>query len=441
MDEKLRHRKNSPHNQPKKESDAPEGGASADGPHSEGNEAQPRSYTPKPRTEYTQPERRPAREYNDPNNRFSQTGNGASGPSRYDEVQPKNNASRLDFEQQQNRRPRRYESTPRTYTPQPRGYEPPPARRYDQGAPRYERPYRSREEGGYRPADRVNNSFKTFKKQGKQEDLPKKVKLKSQPLVKMLSALHFASRNIALQAIREELVKINGITVTNQNAPVYDHDVVMINNQPLKNPGVLYLVFHKSRKINGSAESGETSILSVLDEKKGWYFPAGCLNRAASGIVIITNDPVHKAQENSPIAGVLKEYHVKIHKKPTAKEIDLLKNEFLKLVSEGVDVQDVKLLKETARHAWISVSLLKGKLTEIRKAVKNAGFEILAFERYSIGGFTADELMEGSWKRLSADEINILMSPDGLAKEAVAEENDDKKPKWQQLYQQWFKST
>ncbi len=67
----------------------------------------------------------------------------------------------------------------------------------------------------------------------------------------------------------------------------------------------MYVAINKPRKLNGSTEPGEPGIQNMLDAQTGWYFPAGCLNRAASGIVILTNDPAHKTLTSSSIAGAL----------------------------------------------------------------------------------------------------------------------------------------
>ena len=375
--------------------------------------------------------------------------------SRYDEVQPRYNASRQDFEQrQQHARPyRRFDSQPPRHSgtqhqsrPRVGGYDQPP-RRYQQGGTPYNNdrpPYRT-DNGGFRhrgQRDAGQQPYPAYKKQGRHSNdpLPKKVRERPLTIIKALAKMQYASRNICLQAIQDGLVAINGVTVTKQNAPYFpSKDLVSVNNVMLQDPSQsLYIAYNKPRRLNGSAESGEPSVMSVLNSKKGWYFPAGCLNRAASGIVVMTNDPAHKTQNESPIAQSPKEYHIKVHKTPKAKEIELLKKSLS--ATDGISIENISLLKTTARHAWIAVTLLKGKLTELRKAIKEAGFEILAFERYRVGGFTADELSTGSWKRLNEDEINLLKSSYELLEVVEEADTDESKPKWQKLYQQWFKS-
>jgi pseudouridine synthase len=441
MEEKFRHRKGSPRNSEKDESATDMNNyedINQKNTFKESDEKINRNFRP----------RRP-----DGSGQYYDNAN-SSDRSRYDEIQPSYNASRQDFEQRQARPFRRFDNNSQPhrgnapYQPRPRntGYYP-----NGGGRPTYnERPYgRQDNVNGYSPRPRreqPHGTYPGFKKSGKHSNdpLPKKIKEKPLTIIKALGNLHFGSRNVCLDAIRDGLVKINGITVTKQNAPYYpSRDVVSVNNVTLRTSDPsLYIAFHKPAKLSGSAESGEQSIYSVLDKKTGWYFPAGCLNKAASGIVVVTNDATHKNLATSPISGSLKEYHIKIHAQPKPKEITVLKTHLQNLATAGLEVLDVSLLKTTARHSWISVTMKKGNLTELRKAVKEAGFEILAFKRFRVGGFTADELPEGSWKRLTEDEINLLTSSAELVETLVGDAgDDDKKPKWQQLYQQWFKST
>lgn len=446
MDEKLRPRKASPHSKTTDSQDTASDSypqAETQGESSRGNTTDEglRTFRPRRNDIHIQPDSR-----SNPDRRASHS----SYQSRYDEVQPRNNASRQEFEQQQNRYQKRYEHQPRNYTSAPAPY--PRSNGYGSAPQRYNptHGYQDRYSRGGAESNRYTgreNNFvqKNFKKAGKHSNdpLPKKVKIPSIPLIQALGKLRYASRNISLQTINEGVVEINGVTTTKQNAPVrLGKDIVKVNNISLTDEGILYIAFNKQKKVNGSAEAGEQSIVNLLHKKEGWYFPAGCLNRAASGVVIVTNDPAHKNLGESPIAASEKEYHIKVHKKVAKKEADLLKKHFLKLQTSSFSVSDVRIVRDTARHSWLAVITERGKLAEIRKVLKDFGLEVISFERYRVGGFTADDLLEGSWKRLTQDEINLLQSSSAvvLQEEEPSGESDTTKPKWQKLYQQWFKS-
>ncbi|MBK9249484.1 MAG: hypothetical protein IPM69_15550 [Ignavibacteria bacterium] len=256
-------------------------------------------------------------------------------------------------------------------------------RRDDEGQGGYQQnrsPYRSK-----------NN--KPFKKN--KEPLQPKARVKTITLLKALTRLNYASPKICLQHIVDGKVIVNSEAAYNQNLPVaIIRDTIVsdsITLQP-KQPGV-YIVMNKPRHVSGSMDK-QNSIYQMMHRKKEWNFPIGCLDKASNGIVIITNDRTHKSSSTSPLALLEKEYHIKIHKVLTPKEIAKLELTLCKDLNETIKID---LVSANTRNTVISI------------ASRN-DLETLTFERKSFANlFSTDTLRPGSWRQLNQAEIKELM--------------------------------
>ncbi len=269
-------------------------------------------------------------------------------------------------------------------------------RRDDDGRGNYQQnrsPYRSK-----------NN--KPFKKN--KEPLQPKARVKTITLLKALTRLNYASPKICLQQITDGKVIVNSVPAPHQNLPVaIIRDTIVTDTIALmpKQPGV-YIVMNKPRQISGSMEK-QNSIYQMMHRKKEWNFPIGCLDKASHGIIIITNDRTHKSSATSPLALLEKEYHIKVHKVLTPKEIAKLELTLCKDLNETIKVD---LVSANTRNTVISVASRIANPKAIRSALKKNDLETLTFERKSFANlFSTDTLRPGSWRQLNQAEIKELM--------------------------------
>ena len=267
---------------------------------------------------------------------------------------------------------------------------------------------RDDDRGGYQqnraPYRSKNN--KPFKKN--KEPLQPKARVKTITLLKCLTRLNYASPKICLQQVLDGKVVVNSEVATNHNLPVaIIRDTIVTDSITLqpKQPGV-YIVMNKPRQVSGSMDK-QNSIYQMMHRKKEWNFPIGCLDKASHGIIIITNDRTHKSSSTSPLALLEKEYHIKVHKVLTPKEIAKLELTLCKDLNETIKVD---LVSANTRNTVISVASRIANPKAIRTALKKNDLETLTFERKSFANlFSTDNLRPGSWRQLNQTEIKELM--------------------------------
>ncbi len=323
-------------------------------------------------------------------------------------------------------------------------------RPYDNNAPQRGGYERRPSTGDRNPRDRYNAGGKPQYKQ-KNEPLQPKPKIRTITLIKVLSRLDYGSPKQCLQQIQNGKVYVNDVLAKDQNVPIvpYKEKIVVdgvVVQQKQKN---VYIVMHKPRGISGSIDKND-SIFQMLRHNRGWFFPLGCLDKASSGIIVITNDPAHKDPAKSPFKLLEKEYWVKVHKVLTPKQIAQLELTLCKELNETVKID---LASANTRNTVISISLFNSTPAQIRTCLKKLDLETMSFERRRFSSIVNTEtLRSGSWRQLNIQEIRELMgdvvemqeyipSPEPVktvspVKESKAEPESTPTSKWQKLKKQ-----
>ncbi|GAB1430489.1 hypothetical protein MASR2M18_13220 [Ignavibacteria bacterium] len=226
-------------------------------------------------------------------------------------------------------------------------------------------------------------------------------------LMKTLRRLDFASPKILEQALRSGVIAINGQTIDNRNISIdKKKDVISVYGRELRaKQENIYVIMNKARCVAGSDEKSRATIYQNFYCNHRWFFPVGCLDKTASGIIILTTDKRHHSHDTSPIASLEKEYYCKIHKVLSVEEIAGLQKFLDEILSEDVEMFAVR---RNARNMIISVTVTRTPPTALRVALKRFGIEILSFYRHRVGTFTTDDIPAGAWRRLVQEEVDTL---------------------------------
>lgn len=226
-------------------------------------------------------------------------------------------------------------------------------------------------------------------------------------LMKALHRLDFASPKILEQALRSGVISINGQTTDNLNVTIDKrNDVISAYGSELRiKQENIYVVMNKSRCVAGSYEKSGITVYQSFYYKHRWFFPVGCLDKTAAGIIILTTDKRHCEPQISPISTLEKEYYCKIHKVLSPDEVVGLQKFLDEVLHEDAEAF---VVRRNARNMIISVTVTQTSPTKLRAALKRFGVEILSFNRRRVGVFTTDDLPAGAWRRLSQEEIDAL---------------------------------
>lgn len=243
---------------------------------------------------------------------------------------------------------------------------------------------------------------------------PKKVvfqRIESVSLPRALALKQFASRRIAIEFIKNSRVSVNNAISSNFNYRIVENkDEIIVDSMQLGiNRKNSFVIMHKPKGLVASDEAFVKNIHSLVAQTNSWYFPVGRLDKATSGLTILTNDPAFKNHDDSPLFAVEKKYHIKLQRTPTIAEIVSIEHDLQILSAENSNAF-VEIKQQNTRSCWVNLAIYCGKPTEIRSLFKRFGLETLAFHRHCIGNLSVDNLQPGEWRQMNESEIQPLLS-------------------------------
>ncbi len=229
-------------------------------------------------------------------------------------------------------------------------------------------------------------------------------------LNKYIARAGIASRREADRLTIEGRVKINGAVMNEPGYDVTDDDVVMVNGVVISG-GEKY-VYYALNKPAGyitttSDEYDRPTIMDLVKDIEIRVFPVGRLDADTRGLIIMTNDGDLSYHLSHPSQKVYKKYLATV-------EGDV-SGERLKKLREGVDIGGyvtqpaiVSVVKTPGKNTVLSIEISEGKNRQVRKMCKAVGNPVLDLQRVAIGPVNLGHLHEGSFRRLSREEVDFL---------------------------------
>ncbi len=258
-------------------------------------------------------------------------------------------------------------------------------------------------------------------------------------LQKLIAQAGIASRRGAEEMIRAGDVTVNGEIVTELGRkadPEKDHIKVRgkLINQRLKAHENTYLLLNKPKGVLSSAADPEgRKLVTQMVKGFGKLHPVGRLDYNSEGLIILTND----GEFTNLVASskkIPKVYEVKVKGLPPAAAINKLRR--------GVRLEDgfrtapaeIRELPSTEKNGWYEVTLYEGHNQQIRKMFDAIGHSVVKLRRTAIGNIRDPYLRSGSYRKLSAEEVNdtvnfkgVIASPERRNKRP--ERSTQKKPR------------
>ena len=234
-------------------------------------------------------------------------------------------------------------------------------------------------------------------------------------LVKFLSSCGAASRRKAEELIRAGQVKIDGKTICDPAFRVTEGSCVLLNGFPLALPEKRhYILLHKPRGYvcsNADSHAGKLAV-DLINIPGVRLVSAGRLDKDSEGAIIFSDDGEFINRLAHPRYGVLKRYEVSTEKPVSA---EWQKKMVSGIVDDG-EMLKVISIKELACCRY-EIILNEGKKREIRRLTAAAGAPTRRLIRVAIGRVELGKLPCGSFRELSAAEVeNLLTNPARCAK-------------------------
>jgi pseudouridine synthase len=227
------------------------------------------------------------------------------------------------------------------------------------------------------------------------------------PLERALSKLGIASRTVSRQWILDGKVKVNGVL---RKAPLFpvspERAKIEVEEKPVAKAAHRTFLLHKPRGVitTRSDEKGRPTVFSLIPEPGLHLIAVGRLDRATSGLLLLTNDTRLADCLTDPRSAVCRTYLVTVRGKVTEESLARLRRGLLD-AGEKLQPAAIILRKASGKESHLTVQLTEGKNREIRRMFSALSHEVTRLKRVAYGALDLGELETGKFRELSRVEL------------------------------------
>jgi pseudouridine synthase len=225
-------------------------------------------------------------------------------------------------------------------------------------------------------------------------------------LQKYLSQAGVCSRRRGEALIRAGRVAVNGKVVSRLGTRVDpEADRVAVDGRPVTpDRGKLYLVLNKPAGVVTSCDHpGERIVMDLVDLPQRVY-PVGRLDKATTGLLLLTNDGRIHHRLSHPSFDHEKVYEVTVDRPIPDHALERLAGG---MVLDGRPTRPARVSRRGGRR--FRIVLKEGRNRQIRRMVRKVGHRVVALKRTRMAGIALGRLPEGSWRHLTPSEVGALL--------------------------------
>ena len=217
------------------------------------------------------------------------------------------------------------------------------------------------------------------------------------------------SRRDADEHIQNGLITVNGRQVTDLGTKVTYDDDVRYKNKKLSAEKKVYILMNKPKDFVTTVEDphAEHTVLDLIgDGCPERVYPVGRLDKATTGVLLLTNDGDLAGKLTHPKFKRKKIYHVFLDSPVT-------KNHLFQL-TEGIEIDGVTVIADAVSYAdaddksQIGIELHSGQNRVIRRMFETLGYKVKKLDRVYFAGLTKKNVQRGKWRFLTDKEVSML---------------------------------
>ncbi|MFZ9597334.1 MAG: pseudouridine synthase [Schleiferiaceae bacterium] len=271
--------------------------------------------------------------------------------------------------------------------------------------PKYGTDGRERKAGfasaGYRKQPTGRPKFKTAEEYAPDSDTMR--------LNRYLAHAGICSRREADELIGQGLVTVNGQVVTEMGYKVQPGDDVRYAGERLKSERKVYVLLNKPKGFITTVDderARKTVMDLVANACRERIYPVGRLDRATTGVLLLTNDGAMAKKLTHPSHGAKKIYHVTLDKPFSPADADRLKRG-IKLDDGPAQVDQLEF-PDPENPYEVGVEIHIGRNRIVRRMFGALGYEVVKLDRTVFAGLTKKNLSRGQYRLLNEKEIAFL---------------------------------
>jgi len=234
---------------------------------------------------------------------------------------------------------------------------------------------------------------------------------------KLLADAGVASRRAIEEMIAEGRITVNGKLVIELPCFVEPTDKIVVDGRTVKlNKGPKrYFLLNKPVSVvcTSRDELGRRKAIDCIPNLGERVYCVGRLDADSTGVILLTNDGDLTQRLTHPKFGVVKTYRADIVGRVSGERIEKFK-QGVWLDGRKTAGAMIRVLKRTTSGTVLQIRLTEGRNREIRRVLARLGHKVKRLHRTAIGPITDRGLGIGSWRELSANEVEQLHNSGGF---------------------------
>ena len=233
-------------------------------------------------------------------------------------------------------------------------------------------------------------------------------------LERALSKLRLASRRDARELVRGGRVTVNGRRVTDPLAGVSpERDAIEVDQRRAVAPSWRTIALHKPRGYITTRRDpeGRPTVFDLLGSEEADLVAVGRLDRASSGLLLLTTDTQLAERLTNPASGIVRRYVVTVRGELTDEDCAAMVRG-----RDGLKAASARVIKRSRRETHLIVELTEGKNREIRRLVETssgrsasgAKADVTRLLRIAYGPIELGSLQPGKWREITSAEGDRL---------------------------------
>jgi 23S rRNA pseudouridine2605 synthase len=230
-------------------------------------------------------------------------------------------------------------------------------------------------------------------------------------LNRLLSKRGILTRSQANAAILAGRVMVDGRVIRDPGRSVDGAARIEIDAQPTGTRAWRTILFYKPRGVITTRRDpeGRRTVYDVLGDAAQGLVPVGRLDRATSGLLLLTSDTRLADRITDPRNAVPRVYVVSVRGNATPDVCTRLE-EGVGQRGHRLSAERVILRKASGRESHLVVTLTEGKNREVRRLFEAVGYEVTRLKRVAFGALTLGDLAPGEWRELSEREVRHALA-------------------------------
>lgn len=173
-----------------------------------------------------------------------------------------------------------------------------------------------------------------------------------------------------------------------------------------------YLLYKPAGVVSAVRDKDHQTVIDLIspqDSREGLY-PVGRLDRDTEGLVLITNNGPLGYRMLHPSHHVEKVYYVEVNGRLGEDAPAFFASSIAFLDGTRCQPADLTILEATLDHSRATIKLAEGKFHQVKKMFLAYGLKVTYLKRISFGGFELGDLERGSYRQLSPNEMEHLLT-------------------------------